>query len=140
MKITIKKEVNAKYIAVAAGVRYWEDATINGVQDVDGKMPCRSSNSWCPVIDVETGKIDLWTTGVTANISYKVSDQCSFNLLDENFEILWEGESGYVPKILSPAGQGYGDYIYMSINQEGFIEDWGKLLLQRAVDEAAEGN
>lgn len=51
MKITINKptEFEAVYLKVDAGVRYWEDAEVNGVKDFDlceskgiGKplMPC----------------------------------------------------------------------------------------------------
>jgi len=44
MKRTIKveKEVDIKTLHVQANVRYWEDATVNGVEDEEGTlMPCR---------------------------------------------------------------------------------------------------
>jgi hypothetical protein len=31
-----------KYLIVEAGVRYWEDATVNGVEDKDGIPQSRS--------------------------------------------------------------------------------------------------
>ena len=33
--IKIKKEIDVRYLKVDAGVRYWEDADINGTPDVD---------------------------------------------------------------------------------------------------------
>ena len=37
MKATIKnkKEIDVRYLKVDAGVRYWEDADVNGVPDID---------------------------------------------------------------------------------------------------------
>ena len=41
-KIRIEKEYEVKYLQVNAGVRYWEDSEINGVEDGFGvpQMPC----------------------------------------------------------------------------------------------------
>ena len=36
--IPITKEVEIKILRVKAGVRYWEDASINGNEDTEGKM------------------------------------------------------------------------------------------------------
>lgn len=48
MKITIKveKEVEIKTLEVRAGVRYWEDATVNGNEDSEGELiPCREGDN-----------------------------------------------------------------------------------------------
>lgn len=95
MKITINKptEVEAVYLKVDAGVRYWEDARVNGIRDVDlhenkgiGKplMPCAVQikeepdyNIYSdhyrlrPIIAIETGRIVNWMQGITANVHYK---------------------------------------------------------------------
>lgn len=42
---------NARYIEVAAEVRYWEDATLNGEEDTDGQVPLRRGALWVPVIE-----------------------------------------------------------------------------------------
>ena len=126
MKVKIKKlvEVNIKTLHVKAGVRYWEDATVNGVEDVDGKLiPCRDGENWYPIIDIESGKIIDWEIGKTANIHYKVCDNGEYCLLDENEEIVIHLD-GYVPKTLSPEGIAYGDYIKMKVNSEGYIDKW----------------
>ena len=60
IELTVKKEFEVKTLLVEAGVRYWEDATVNGVEDENGDLiPCRFNGSdlWKPIIDIETGII-----------------------------------------------------------------------------------
>lgn len=126
MKATIKieKEVEIKTLHVHAGVRYWEDATVNGIEDTEGdKIPCREDDDWCPVIDIDTGIIKNWVKGVTAEIHYKVCDAGVYELMDTECEII-ATEEGYVPKIMCPEGNGYGDYIKMKIDENGQIANW----------------
>lgn len=128
MKVKIKKEVEVeiKTLHVRAGVRYWEDANVNGIEDNDGKLiPCRvkDEDDWFPVIEIETGKIINWKQGVTADIHYKVCDDGDYYLLDENDEEVLH-INGYVPKTLYPEKNGYGDYIIMKVNSEGLINNW----------------
>lgn len=42
---------------------------------------------------------------------------------------------GYVPKIMCPADEGYGDYIIMNIDENGFIQGWEKELISRIIKE-----
>lgn len=126
MKATIKveKEVEIKTLQVKAGARYWEDATVNGVEDEEGTLiPCRDGDYWCPVIDVESGIILNWTKGVTADIHYKVCDDGVYTVRGENDEFIFQ-KDGYVPGTMSPAGKGYGDYIIMHVDENGLIADW----------------
>jgi len=133
MKLTIKikKEVDAKYLKVDAGVRYWENGTVNGVDDVDGeepKMPFAVKTGkfdyrWQPTIDLDNGRILNWPKGTTATTHYKVCDDGVYTLLDESMQEIKKSES-YVPDILCPGESGYGDYIIMEINEEGYISDW----------------
>lgn len=128
MKVKIKKEVEVevKTLHVRAGVRYWEDATVDGIEDNDGKLiPCRviDEEDWLPVIEIETGKIINWKQGVTADIHYKVCDDGDYYLLDENDEEVVH-LNGYVPKTLCPEENGYGDYIIMKVDSEGLINNW----------------
>jgi len=112
-------------IHVFAGVRYWDDATVNGKEDYDGAIiPCRDGDMWCPVIDVATGTITNWTIGTTADIHFKVCDECGYKLIGENGDVLYECENEYVPKILCPNRDGYGDYIIMTIDGDGVISNW----------------
>jgi hypothetical protein len=131
MKATIKieKEVEIKTLKVTASEPYWEDATVNGIEDVDGdRMPCRVGNNWCPVIDIDTGIITNWIKGVTAEIHYKICDSGSYFLTDENGDVVLAIENDYVPSIMCPEGNGYGDYIKMKVDEYGQIANWVPLI------------
>lgn len=118
------EKVAVKYLQVEAGVRYWEDATVDGVADDDGSLiPCRSGGLWSPLIDLETGTIKDWPEGKTASVHYKVCDSGRYILLNaDGIEV--SAIDGYVPKIMCPGDNGYGDYIIMSIDGGGKIAKW----------------
>ena len=142
-KVTIQAEV--KYLKVDAGVRYWEDSIINGVEDIDfmktdgvGEplMPCavKVKNApemhicsdhyrWQPIIELATGKIMNWEIGNTADVHYKVCDAGKYHLLDEESRAIIS-VSSYVPGILCPKDDGFGDYIIMDIDADGIIKNW----------------
>jgi len=128
MKITlqIEKEFEAIYLKVIAGVRYWEDSDVNGVQEPEEgetKMPFRVADNWAPMIELDSGKIVDWPVGTTADIHYKVCDQCVVKILDADKVLITEFD-GYVPRILCPKKPGYGDYIIMDVNADGYIQNW----------------
>jgi hypothetical protein len=126
MKRTIKveKEVEIKTLKVTVEEPGWEDAVVNDIEDTDGdRIPCRNGNNWCPVIDIDTGKIRNWVKGVTADIHYKVCDSGIYELLDADGNTIIKGEN-YVPSIMCPEGEGYGDYIKMKVNADGQICNW----------------
>lgn len=126
MKALIKKpvEYDLKFLKVDAGVRYWEDATVNGVEDETGELiPFKDGDRWKPVIDIENGKIINWPSGTVAKIHYKVCDDGVYTIEDVNGSDVVVSD-GYVPQSLSPIEDGYGDYIIMNIDGEGNIEDW----------------
>lgn len=112
------------YLQAECGVRYWEDAEVNGVEDETGDLiPCRSGDSWCPTIVLATGTIEGWPAGVTADIHYKVCDDGRYTLLDANHEKVCTLD-GYVPKMMCPGGSGYGDYVIMTVGPDGKIGNW----------------
>ena len=124
IELTIKKEFEVKYLQSECGVRYWEDTNVNGISDIEGELiPCRSGGNWCPLIDIEKGKILNWKEGIEADIHYKVCDNGTYRLLDENQNLIKEIED-YVPIIMSPKENGYGDYVIMEVDKDGFIQDW----------------
>jgi len=124
MTITIAKEVEVKYLLAKCGVRYWEDATVDNVEDENGDLiPCRVGDIWNPLIDLHSGKIINWKEGVTADIHYKVRDAGEYLLLDKDKNQI-VAIDGYVPDIMCPGDQGYGDYVIMKIDENGFIENW----------------
>ena len=134
IKVTTSVSVPVKYLRARCGVRYWEDATVNGERDEDGsRIPCREGTAadndklgggdWCPTIELETGKIEGWPEGTTADIHYKVCDDGDYELLDADRKAV-KRIDGYVPNILCPGGAGYGDYVIMRIRRDGTIAGW----------------
>ncbi len=122
--VVTKSRVKVKYLNAVCGVRYWEDATINGVEDTNGTLtPFRVGDDWNPLIDIETGTIVDWPQGVEAKIHFKVCDDGKYTLLDATHNVVSQIE-GYVPEIMSPGGEGFGDYVIMSIGPDGKIDNW----------------
>lgn len=122
--IKVKKEVEITTLSVRAGARYWEDATVNGVEDTEGTLiPCREGDYWCPEIDIETGVITNWKQGKTADIHFKVCDDGEYFLKDSEGNVVTQKE-GYVPNILDLDRESYGDYIIMTVDEYGKISNW----------------
>ncbi len=111
-------------INVYARVRYFEDGKVNGEVDdnENPKMPCVSFDCWEPRINIATGQILNWEKGVTAKTYYKVCDECRISIVAEE-NILYDEEDN-VPDFLCPDEEGYGDYIIMSIDADGYIKNW----------------
>lgn len=123
--VKVTQEVPVKYLNASMGVRYWEDGRVNGVDEGEDnpKMPLKSNDTWEITVDLETGKILGWPEGVTAETNYKVCDAGIYRALDAERVCVVE-KDGYVPKMLSPGGDGYGDYVIMKIDGDGQIENW----------------
>jgi hypothetical protein len=118
----------AKFIEVSAAVRYWEDSLVNGQEDSDGSlMPRTNGDLWEPVIDLETGQIQDWPQGTTADINYKVCDAGEYWLLDADKKRIAKWRSYYVPnKYLCHGYDGYGDYIIFNVADDGVISSFEK--------------
>lgn len=145
LELTIKNKYDVHYLKVDAGVLYWNDSDVNGEEDIDfyetkgvgiPKMPCAvqvkdkpESNiysdhyRWQPIIDINNGQIINWTQGVSAFVHYKVCDEGEYILLDKDKNEIVSIQS-YVPYVLYPEDEAYGDYIIMSIDEKGFIKNW----------------
>lgn len=119
------------YIEVSAGVRYWEDATINGQTDDNGTLtPFRTGDSWCPVIRLSDGMVMDWPQGTTADVHFKVCDDGEYWLLNEARQRIGKWAGYYVPnEFLCHGGQGYGDYIIFKVGEDGRIESWRQPLV-----------
>lgn len=127
MKLTILRPVEffPVTLIISAHVRYWEDATINGVADEDGTLiPFRNGDVWEPHIDLAAGRVIDWPDGTTASIHYKVCDEGDYWLRDAGGRRA-KYRSFYVPDALLCHGdRGYGDYIILNIDGTGKIADW----------------
>lgn len=76
-------------------------------------------------IDIEEGKILDWPIGNTAVIYSKPVDSGIYTFKDTNKKDMLV-YSGYVPDGLAIDSDGYGDYIILSINENGLIKNWDK--------------
>ena len=146
MKINVKEisetEINVKYICADLGVRYWEDSKVDGVDDISyeeqkegakPRMPLAAENPdarhkdekyrWVIKIDIETGNLVGWPNGVTADVVYKVCDDGLYWLEDENGNEIHKIDS-YVPMLFDFVDESFGDYITMTIKEDGHIKEW----------------
>lgn len=138
IEMTIKQEYDIKVLFAEIGVRYWEDGTVNGVEDTEGNLiPCRNGDTWDLRIDVETGKILNWKQGYAASVHYKVCDNGEYTIFD-HLDRPVKTINGYVPKCLCPKENGHGDYVIMDISIDGFIDGWDNSELAEAFDETEE--
>ena len=121
----------SRILYVVAGVRYYEDAVVNGTQEPSyeemqegalPRIPCYDNGCWCLDIDVETGVILNWKKGTEAKVHYKVCDECGLTY-KENDEVI-ASYDGYVSDFLSIDDDGYGDYICITIDGDGRIQRW----------------
>lgn len=120
----------AQFIEVLADVRYLEDGFLNGYQDIHGEMPLLNGKLWKPIINLQTGNIESWPTGVTAMVEYKVCDQGDYWLLDKNKQRLAKWNGHYVPNdILCININGLGDYIIFDVAENGTIVNWQEPIL-----------
>lgn len=134
LTLKVKREtlVPVHFLRAECGVRYWEDGTVNGVEDTDGsRIPLRDpkpndhlgGGTWHLTIDLHTGKIEGWPHGTTADVHYKVCDDGLYSLLDANRAVV-KTIDGYVIGMMCPEGKGYGDYVIMKIAEDGTIANW----------------
>lgn len=115
----------AKYIELDAGVRYWEDAYLNGKEDTNGDIPLRNGDGWQPTIELATGRVMNWPEGFEADIHYKVCDAGEYWLLNEAKVRIAKWKGHYVPnEFLCVGDNGYGDYIVFKIGADGLIIGW----------------
>ena len=134
-KIKIEKTVDLATAECQIFARYWEDSEINGVEDDanNPKMPCVESVehfyygqkklAWCPIIDLDNGRILNWCRGEVAKIHYKSCDENVVVIKDRNGEEI-KKYTGYVPRFLDPCREGFGDYVIMEIDSNGYIRDF----------------
>ena len=113
----------ATHIEVEAEVRYWEDASVNGLIDEDGsRIFGRQGDLWKVRIELTDGIVQDWPAGDTAQIHYKVCDQGLYWLTDERGNRLAKWRGHYVPDdFLCHGSEGFGDYIILNVEIGGGI-------------------
>ena len=125
LNIQTTVEFTPTHLIVDACPRYWEDATVDGVEDTNGSLiPLREGDSWRIAIGLDAGRIVGWPQGTVASVHYKVCDNGEYWLEDKN-ERRAKYKSDYVPDgLLCMGDKGYGDYIILKINENGYIQNW----------------
>lgn len=135
-KIKVEQEIDLAIADCTIFARDWEDSEINGVEDDadNPQMPCviiadedKRQLAWCPVVNLDNGQITNWQKGVTASIHYKSCDENCIHILDRECNVVKEYE-GYVPCFLCPKANGFGDYVIMDIDENGFIQNFNNNL------------
>jgi hypothetical protein len=137
MKVELNESIEHEVVTlkVSSNVRYWEDAEVNRIEDEHGDLiPCRIGDCWCPEIDIESGRILNWKSGTVASIHYKTCDENICQLINSNGECVFKSD-GYVPKIICPSGEGYGDYIIMKVDGSGLIENWDNSWVESLIED-----
>lgn len=72
-------------------------------------------------IDIKTGVVQNWN-GKEVGLYDKLCDSGTYELVYDNKVI--HSIDGYVPDFCCIGEEGYGDYISMSVNSDGSINDW----------------
>ena len=167
-KIKIIKEVELDKIIVKAGIRYYADceySTDNGVTWVEPEDPdddvfekqsksiipniikedigYKEADYWNLVIDVNTGQVENWPKGLCLSTHFKVCDDGLYQILDTEKNVIWDSiktKYYYVPYFLAIEDEGYGDYIYININGDGYINNWRECAIPRISDLLEESN
>ncbi|MBK3780051.1 hypothetical protein G3A43_07260 [Paraburkholderia aspalathi] len=116
----------ARFIEANVFVRYWEDASLNGQTDTEGKVPLRHGEDWRPVIELATGRILAWPEGLEAQTCYKICDAGEYWLLDKARTRIAKWKRSYVPaRFFDVAYDGIvSDYIVLKIGGDGLIAGW----------------
>ena len=117
MKVTVKKrtEVAIDFVRIQVAVNY-------GEEDITNDFPFRRGDVWDVVVDINTGRILDWPSGVECDLHMKVCDQGSYWLLDRDRGVIASIEQNYVPHGVVPGS--YGDYVELTINGDGIITNW----------------
>ena len=133
-------------------VRFWEDCKIDDQEfdedtadyedikelltrwDDQYKLGLVKDDLVILIIDPETGQVKNYVGGKEIRMFFKVCDECSWrvterisngiNPYDSYENVVLEVEDDYVPKFLEIDGDGYGDYVEITITSEGFIKNW----------------
>ncbi len=114
------------HLEIDAEPRYWEDASVNGVDDSDGTLiPGRDGDAWKIRIDLAAGRIEDWPEGTKARIHYKVCDQGLYWLTTPDGIRVAQWKGSYVPVDFLNHGRGSGsDYIVLDVSGDGIIADY----------------
>lgn len=120
-KVKIEQELTIASVFIDIAPRYIGDSEDDDLP-TDFPLLNASKTEWRAMVDIDTGKILDWPQGEARDMHVKVCDNGSYSLYDSAGEKVAEIVNGYVPNELIPGA--YGDYIELSINEDGVITNW----------------
>lgn len=141
-KFTTIVTVEAKYLHATFQPVSFEDAEVNGVEEnndapkmfgikvKEGSYPefiysgtgDQRYVEW--MIDVDEGRIIDWPEDMEATIYYKPCDMGEYELLTDEEDFIGYISDDYVPDCLQIDDEGYGDYVYITVEKGGRIKNW----------------
>ena len=159
MKVKCKciKEIDFSYLDCYLFSRYWEDSDISlngsdfeevkedasnlpqsmmylGDETITSYKGFYGEKCFRMKIDFETGKILNWEQGYKMKIHWKVVDQGVYSYYDKDNNLIDKLED-YVPDFLGVDNDSYGDYVIMSVNEDGQIDNWNPNTVARDIQE-----
>lgn len=119
--IKVKKEVDIRSVLIDISPRYIGDSDEDDMP-LDFPLLNIAEGKWQATVDIDSGKIDGWPAGDAREMHVKVCDAGSYHLLDAEGNKIASIENNYVPNDLIPGS--YGDYVELSIDENGVITNW----------------
>lgn len=118
--VKIEKEVEIETVMIQISPRHIGDGDDDDLP-TDFPLLNETKDSWLAYVEIDTGRIRGWPEGDAREMHVKVCDAGTYALLDESGNSV-AVRDGYVPNGLVPGS--YGDYVELSINEEGVITNW----------------
>lgn len=112
--ITVKKEIDVKFLRVEIPIRFEEDMPA----DFPGRT---ADNCWEALIDLDTHRIVGWPDGQHETLYIKVCDSGGYTLYGPEHNKITEADGIYVPAVLPNE---YADYLNLEIAADGTIVNW----------------
>lgn len=119
-------EAEATAIRCTLPIRYEED-----LEELGDDFPGLSGKSLALDLDIDTATVRNWPAGRTASLHLKVVDEGSYELLAGDGTVLASCRDDYVPSCIPSE---WGDYVVMSIEEDGRISGWRPCAVDIAAD------
>ena len=121
-KVKIEKEVEIRSVLIEIAPRHIGDSDDDDMR-TDFPLLNDAKTMWRASVNIDTGEIDNWPIGDARQMHVKVCDAGRYSLIDDGGNVI-AVRDGYVPHGVVPGE--YGDYIKLSINEQGVITNWPK--------------
>lgn len=116
----VETEVEVKAIRLRVPNRYHEEADDQFRSYPEGAGYDRVKHELTLVLDLDSRKVRDWPAGASTEVSLKVRDEGTYELLDSDGKVCASLVEEYVPHCV-PEG---GDYLVLTIGPDGGIAGW----------------